>query len=110
MAPRSTRVRSPARSFVNPAMVMVVCALALTFLGLAILFSASAWFKTKQGIEVPYQYLSKQMIGVLVASGLCFAVSRLNLEYIRREYAWWIAGACVFFLLIVAIPHVGIRV
>ena len=110
MSAIATRDRSPARSFVNPATVIVVCALALTFLGLAILFSASASFRNKQGIEVPYQYLSKQMIGVLVAGALCFAFSRLNLELIRREYVWWIGGACLFFLLLVAIPHVGTKV
>ena len=53
---------------------MVVCAIGLTSLGLSILFSASASFKTKQGVEVPYQYIQKQVLGV-AAAALC-AVSR----------------------------------
>lgn len=98
------RERTPAASFVNPATVIVVCALALTFLGLAILFSASASFKAG-----PYFYLSKQIGGVIAASILCYITSRLNLEYVRR-YAWWIAGICLFLLFLVLIPHVGIQV
>jgi cell division protein FtsW len=104
MSTTSIRDRSPARSFVNPATVTAVCALALTFLGLAILFSASAWFK-----KGPYFYLNKQIFGVVAAAVLCFVVSRLNLDYVRR-YAWWIAGGCLVLLTLVLIPHVGIQV
>ncbi len=103
---RSERAADPAqaRSLFNPATVIVVCALGLTFLGLTILFSASAWFK--QG---PYYYLNKQVAGVVAAALLCFVVSRLDLDYARR-YAWWIAGALGVLLVLVLIPHVGIAV
>ena len=87
---------------VNPATVIIVCALGLSFLGLTILFSASAWFK--QG---PYYYLNKQLIGVFAAGIICFITSRLNLDYLRR-YAWWIGGACVVLLALVLV--VGINV
>ncbi|MDP3070699.1 MAG: putative peptidoglycan glycosyltransferase FtsW [Opitutaceae bacterium] len=93
-----------ARSLFNPATVIAVGAIALTFLGLSILFSASAWFK--QG---PYYYLNKQLIGVVAAAVLCFVVSRIDLDYARR-YAWWIAGALGVMLVLVLIPHVGIEV
>lgn len=93
---------TPHRTLVNPATVIVVCALGLTFIGLTILFSASAWFK-----KGPYFYLNKQLIGVAVAMGLCFVVSRINLDYLRR-YAWWIAGACL--VLLVLVKAVGISV
>jgi len=93
-----------AGSLVNPAIIIIVCALGLTFLGLTILFSASAWFK-----KGPYFYLNKQLIGVIAAGGLCFVISRLNLDYVRR-YAWWIGGGCLVFLLLVLIPLVGISV
>jgi cell division protein FtsW len=88
----------------TPAAVIVVCAVALTILGLTILFSASASFK--QG---PYYYLDKQLGGVVAAVVLCFVASRINLDYARR-YAWWIAGAMLFLLVLVVIPHVGIMV
>jgi cell division protein FtsW len=87
---------------VSPATVILVCALGLTFLGLTILFSASAWFK-----KGPYYYLNKQLIGVVAAGVLCYVVSRLNLDYVRR-YAWWIGGACVLALALVLV--VGINV
>lgn len=93
----------------NPATIIVVCALGLTSLGLSILFSASASFKTKQGVEVPYQYLQKQLVGVAAAAVICFIASRINLDYLRR-YAWWIGGALLVLLVLVLIPHIGLAV
>src|SRR5688572_7314702 len=93
-----------AGSLVNPAIIIIVCALGLTFLGLTILFSASAWFK-----KGPYFYLNKQLIGVVAAGVLCFVISRLNLDYVRR-YAWWIGGGCLVLLLLVLVPFIGISV
>ena len=94
---------SASRSLVNPATFIVVCALGLTFVGLTILFSASAWFK-----KGPYFYLNKQLIGVVVAAGLCFVVSRLNLDYLRR-YAWWIAGGCLLLLACVLVMGISVN-
>jgi cell division protein FtsW len=100
--------RNPAdtrsRSVINPVTIIIVCALGLTFLGLTILFSASASFK--QG---PYYYLNKQIGGVIAAAVLCFIASRINLDILRR-YAWWVSGAAILMLVLVLIPHVGIRV
>lgn len=88
---------------------MVVCALGLLALGLTILFSATAWFKNKAGMAVPYTYLQKQVIGAIVAAGLCFVVSRINLDYLRR-YAWWIGGGFIVLLALVLVPEIGIAV
>jgi cell division protein FtsW len=88
----------------SPAAVIVVCAIALTILGLTILFSASASFK--QG---PYYYLDKQVTGVVAAAAVCFIASRINLDYSRR-YVWWVGGAMLLLLTLVVIPHVGILV
>lgn len=93
---------SRARYILNPVSIIVVCALGLTFLGLTILFSASASFK--QG---PFFYLSKQLIGVGLAAVLCFVVSRLDLDYLRR-FAWWIAGMFLLLLILVLIPEIGV--
>ena len=98
-----------ARSLLNPATIIVVCALGLTILGLTILFSASASFKNRVGVDVPYLYLGKQFAGVVVASALCFVVSRLNLDY-ARNFAPWVAGLCLLLLALVLVPHVGIDV
>jgi cell division protein FtsW len=91
-----------ARFALNPVGIIIVCALGLTFLGVTILFSASAAFK--QG---PFFYLTKQLAGVGVASVLCLVVSRVDLDYLRK-YAWWIAGIFVALLILVLIPHVGV--
>jgi cell division protein FtsW len=90
------------RFALNPVGVIIVCALGLTFLGVTILFSASAAFK--QG---PFFYLTKQLAGVGVASVLCLVMSRVDLDYLRK-YAWWIAGISVGLLILVLIPHVGV--
>lgn len=103
------RTAPSARSLVNPATVIVTCALGLTLLGLTILFSASAWFKNKHGVDVPYFYLEKQFFGVVLAIGLCVFVSRIDLDYVRR-YAWWFGGIALFLLALVLVPQIGIKV
>ncbi len=89
---------------VTPAAVIVVCAVALTILGLTILFSASASYK--QG---PYYYLNKQLLGVALAMVGCVLASRLDFEHLRR-YAWFIGGAALLMLVLVLVPHVGMAV
>ncbi len=88
----------------NPATLIVLCAVALTFLGITVLFSASASFK--QG---PFFYLGKQMVGVVAAAGLCAVVSRIDLELSRR-YVWVIGGLALVALVLVLIPGLGISV
>ncbi|PTX90797.1 putative lipid II flippase FtsW [Opitutus sp. ER46] len=109
MANERRTARSPARTFFSPATIIVVCALGLTLLGLTVLFSASAAFRNKAGVEVPYLYLQKQFFGVMIATVVCIFVSRLDLDYVRR-YAWWIAGAALLLLAIVLIPGIGMKV
>jgi len=100
LTPEPPRIRFQ----LNPAAVIVVCAIALAFLGLTILFSASASYK--QG---PYYYLNKQVTGVVLAVALAFVVSRIDLENMRR-YIWVIGGVSVVMLLLVLVPHLGITV
>lgn len=92
------------RQVFNPASVIVVCAIALTFLGLTILFSASASFK--QG---PFYYLNKQLLGVALATGLAFAASRVDLENLRK-YALYIGVGAILALILVLVPVLGISV
>ena len=91
-----------ARFVINPVAIIVVCAIALTILGLTILFSASASFK--QG---PYYYLNKQLFGVVLAAAVCWVTSRLNLDFLRK-YAWWMAGGFALMLVLVLIPGIGV--
>ena len=98
---RPSDIRPAVPAVVNPATIIVVCAVGLTLLGLTILFSASAWFvDRKSGVAIPYAYLTKQIVGVLAAGGLCYVFSRLNLDEVRR-YAWWIGGIALLLLVVV---------
>jgi cell division protein FtsW len=99
-APDSNRGRF---SF-NPAAIIVVCAIGLVFLGLTILFSATVSFKGG-----PYSYLSKQIVGVVMAAIAAYVVSRMDMEYARR-HVWLVGGAAIFGLIVVLIPHIGIEV
>lgn len=101
-APRSA-FRRPSFA-VGPVTVILACAAALTILGLIVLFSASASLK-----QDAYYYVEKQVAGVAAAAALCFVVSRLDLDYLRR-YVWWIGGALLLLLLLVLIPHLGVAV
>jgi cell division protein FtsW len=92
------------RFSVNPVAVIVVCAVGLTILGLTSLFSASAYFK-----EGPYYYLGKQLVGVVLAVGLGWIASRLDLDYLRR-YVWIIGGVTLMLLVAVLVPHLGVSV
>lgn len=83
----------------DPVTLIVVCAVALSILGLTILFSASASFN-----DGAYFYLVKQLAGLVVATALCFVVSHLDLDYVRN-YAWWLAGFVVVLLLLVLLTH-----
>ena len=99
--PASLTASPRPRFAIAPATLIVVCAVALTILGLTILFSASVSFK--QG---PYYYLDKQLLGVGLAVAGCWLMSRLDLDYVRR-YAWWIGGGLLVALVLVLVPHVG---
>jgi len=88
----------------GPVAVIVVCAIALTFLGLTILFSASVSLK-----QDPYFYLDKQVAGVAAAVLLCFVASRINLDYARRASVW-IAAFALLMLVLVLVPHLGVSV
>jgi len=92
------------RFTINPVAIIVVCAVGLTILGLTILFSASAYFK-----EGPYYYLGKQLVGVVLAVGLGWIASRVNLDYLRR-YVWILGGVTLFLLVAVLVPHLGVSV
>src|ERR1051326_8545212 len=102
MASARTADPTQTRLIINPAAIIVVCAIGLTVLGLTILFSASASFK--QG---PYYYLNKQLVGVALAAIVCVVTSRLNLDHLRN-YVWWIGGIFVVLLALGLVPHIGV--
>jgi len=94
----------PASAFRGPVAVIAVGAIALVILGLVALFSATAGFS-----RTPYFYVIKQVVGVVMAAGVCVFVSRLDLESMRR-YVWIIAGVAVLLLVLTAVPGLGVKV
>jgi len=102
--PASLTTSPRPRLAIAPATLIVVCAVALTILGLTILFSASVSFK--QG---PYYYLDKQLIGVGLAFAGCWLVSRLDLDHLRH-YVWFMGVGALVLLVFVLVPHLGIAV
>src|SRR5690606_29170355 len=73
-------------TFINPASLMLVCAVALTLLGVTILFSASSAFRSD-----PYFFVRRQVMWLGVALVCGFLASRVNLERLRR-FTWWFVG------------------
>ncbi len=88
----------------TPASVIVLCAIALTILGLTVLFSATATVS-----KTPFFYLTKQLIGVGLAFVVGFVVSRIDLEWARGHVRLIGIGALAL-LVLVLIPHIGISV
>lgn len=92
------------RISISPAAIILVGAIALTILGLTVLFSASVSLK-----QDPYFYLNKQIVGVLLGAGLCLVMSRVDLDFARR-LAFWIAAGSLLLLALVLVPHLGVAV
>ncbi|HLP01949.1 MAG TPA: putative lipid II flippase FtsW [Opitutaceae bacterium] len=93
--------RPAAGPLFHPAWVVLICAVALTTLGLTILFSSTASLRAD-----PYFFLKRQLIWLGVSVVLGWVVSRVDLEHARR-YAWIIAGLALLGLLAVLIPGIG---
>jgi cell division protein FtsW len=85
----------------QPAWVVLLCAVALSILGLTILYSSTAW-KTGD----PSFFLKRQLIWLGVAVVLGWFVSRVDLEYVRR-YSWIVAGLALVALFAVLVPGIG---
>lgn len=95
---------APAHQPFQPVWIVLVCALALTCLGITILFSSTVSLRLD-----PYYFLKRQVVFLGLAVALGWFVSRVDLDYFRR-YAWIIAGAALVALLAVLVPGVGVKV
>jgi cell division protein FtsW len=103
--PLSSEIRFPRPHLApTPAAVIVLCAIALTILGLTVLFSATATVS-----KTPFFYLTKQLIGVGLAFVVGFVVSRVDLEWARGHVKLIAIGALAL-LVVVLIPRIGISV
>lgn len=93
------------RAIFSPASFIFLCAVALTTLGVIVLFSASVSFFEND----PYYFIRRQVVWLLIAIVAGFTISRVNLERIRPS-AWIIGLAAVVGLVIVLIPSLGVEV
>lgn len=86
----------------NPATVVLLCAVILSVLGITVLFSASLPLDHAQ----PYRFLEKQALwmGITVVVGLI--IFKVNLEW-ARKFIWTGYGLCALGLVAVLVPGVG---
>lgn len=93
----------PGHAF-QPVWIVLICALALTCLGITILFSSTVSLRTD-----PYFFLKRQLIWLGIAVTVGWVVSRLDLDRFRR-YAWILGGLTLLALVAVKLPGIGVRV
>jgi cell division protein FtsW len=101
---QATATRSPMSGGHFIPLFVITVALALTTLGLVMLFSAGA--VTKSG---PHALVSKQAIWLglsIVAGGISAFV---NLEWLHKR-AWLLYGICALALVLVLVPGFGVKV
>ena len=96
--------RNPFKHLPPVGFFICIIVLALTFLGLVILFSAS-----QSMYSDPATLLKKQVMWLVIATlagGVAFVV---NLEALR-PYAYLLAAGSVLLLVLVLVPGIGVRV
>src|ERR1035437_5597203 len=89
---------------ITPASIILVCVSALLAIGLAVLYSASS-----RAVGGPTSYLYKQLIFLALAIGGGWVMARADLEQLRK-FTWIIGAVAMVALLLVLIPHIGIKV
>jgi cell division protein FtsW len=90
------------------AATLLAVTLALVTIGVVMLFSVSAP-QTREKYGDPYYMLKRQAIWLVVGAVGCVTVATMPYQRLR-QYAPWLLGGCAVLLLLVLIPHVGIKV
>lgn len=91
--------------FINPASLILVCAIGLVVLGITVLFSASMSYRPDDA----YFFVRRQTMWVGIALLVGFLAARLNLERLRG-LTWWMVGIVLVGLIAVLIPGIGVEV
>ena len=100
--PKNSRRQVGYSGLLNPATVILLCAMILSVLGITVLFSAS--LPVDEG--EPYRYLEKQALWMALTVVAGLIVFKLNLEWIRK-FVWIGYGLCALGLVAVLIPGIG---
>jgi len=96
--------RNPLKHIPPVGFFLSLIVIALTFLGLVVLFSASQSMHAD-----PTTLLRKQLIWLVIATFAGTVALIVNLEALR-EYAFLLGGVSVLLLILVLVPGIGVRV
>ncbi len=96
--------RSPFKNLPPVGFFISLIVVALTFLGLVVLFSASQSMHSD-----PATLLKKQVIWLVIASLAGFVAFVVDLEALR-DYAYLLGAFAVLLLILVLVPGIGVRV
>jgi cell division protein FtsW len=81
--------------------VLVSCVAALLALGMVMLYSSSM-------AQVGTHYLVKQLAGCAIGMALCLLAAALDYRRLKK-FAWPLFALAVILLVLVFLPHIGIR-
>ncbi|MEO7098294.1 MAG: FtsW/RodA/SpoVE family cell cycle protein, partial [Luteolibacter sp.] len=79
--------------------ILCLAVAALVALGLIMLTSTGTWAKGFGPDHLPYHFLSRQAIMVVVGLAAAVFASRFPLEMSRKSAPWLLAVACVLLVL-----------
>ncbi len=82
--------------------MLVFCVAALLALGMVMLYSSSM-------AQVGARYLLMQLVWCALGLGLSLAATLIDYRWLRK-FAWPLFGLAVFFLVIVLVPHIGMKI
>ena len=82
--------------------VLVFCVAALLALGMVMLYSSSM-------TQVGAHYLTMQLIWCALGLVLCVTAASLDYAWLKK-LAWPLFGLAVLMLVLVLVPHVGVKV
>ena len=81
--------------------MLVSCVAALLALGMVMLYSSSM-------AQVGAHYLVKQLVGCAIGMALCLMAAALDYRRLKK-FAWPLFALAVVLLVLVFLPHIGIR-
>jgi cell division protein FtsW len=82
--------------------MLVFCVAALLALGMVMLYSSSM-------AQVGARYLLMQLVWCAIGLGLCLAATLIDYRWLKK-FAWPLFGLAVFLLMLVLVPHIGMKI
>lgn len=82
--------------------ILIFCVGALLSLGMVMLYSSST-------VQVGSRYLIMQLVWCVAGLIGCVVVASLDYQKLK-QYVWWIYGGTLLLLVLVLVPHVGLKI